>query len=76
MRTGRLATILALTLGSLAGGALPAHAEQPLRWTTTTGAGRSSPPVGSADQQLYGLCGTRDLGLVQVAKAVVARRVG
>ncbi len=75
MRTGRLATILALALGSLLWGVRPARAEQPLRWTTTTGMNRASPPVRPADQQLYHLCGRRDLGLVQVARALVARRV-
>jgi uncharacterized protein YkwD len=75
MLTGRLATILTLALCSLALSPARAQAEEPLRWTKTTESRRLATPVDGADQQLYALCGSGDLGLVQVATAVVSRRI-
>ena len=75
MLTGRLATILALALCNLTLSPARAQAEQPLRWTKTTESRRHAMPASTADQQLYALCGSRDLGLVQVATAVVSRRI-
>ncbi len=75
MRISRLALILLLALCGLGVDTPRAQAQQPLRWTKMTGSPRLARPVSIADQQLYALCGSLDLGLVQVAAAVVSRRI-
>ncbi len=71
MRMSRI--LLALAVASLVLGA-SARSEAALKWETHAQSPRSAPRATVADAALYTICGSRDLGLLRVAKQIAARR--